>query len=98
MHDMALIREVLIDHRRRYREAVEPFGMQVTCDADRRISDVLGTIIEARCDLKRRQHPDYNPAGDSECEPYATDEEREAWYEAHPEPDDATATLRGDSQ
>jgi hypothetical protein len=62
----------------------------VTWDAERRISDVLNLIVEARCELKRRQHPDYNPAGDSECSGYATDTEIDAWHEAHPEPEEPT--------
>lgn len=92
MGELALIREVLIDHRRRYNEAIAPFGLQVTWDADRRISDVLDQIIEARCLLKRRQHVAYNPAGDSECSGYATYAEIDAWREAHPEPEQEPGT------
>ena len=87
MQDLAILREVLLARREAYREAITPFGLNTTWDATNRLDDVINTVIEARCDLKRRQHPDYNPAGDSECEGYATDAERDAWYEAHPEPE-----------
>ena len=91
MQQLAILREVLIRHRDAYREAIAPFGLVTTWDAVERLDDVLGSVIEARCQLKRRTHPDYNPAGDSECEGYATDEELDSWRDAHPEPDDVEA-------
>ena len=62
----------------------EPFGLVTTWDAETRIRDVLGLVISARCDLKRRD-PRYNPAGDSECEHEATDEELDRWLLEHPQ-------------
>lgn len=88
MGQLAIVREILLQHRDEYRAALAPFGFITTWEAQDRLNGVIETVIAARCNLKRRQHPDYNPTGDSECESYATDAERGAWAEAHPLPDD----------
>jgi hypothetical protein len=85
MLDMAVLRECLIPRLDALREANRPFGLSTTWHATDRLEDVLGKVIEARCELKRREHPDYNPAGDSECVSYATDEEIDRWGRDHPE-------------
>ncbi len=90
MGEMAVLREALLPLRERYREAIAPFGMVTTWEATDRLDNVIAKVIEARCDLKRRQHPDHNPAGDSECEGFATDAELDAWSEAHPYVETAT--------
>lgn len=71
-----------------------PTSHSLARSATDRLDKVINKVIEARCDLKRRQHPDYNRAGDSECEQYATDAEFDAWHAAHPEPADAEETAR----
>jgi hypothetical protein len=82
MQDMAVIRESLIRTSNAINAAVDPFGLVTTWDATARVAQALGKITEARCDLKRRQHPDYNPAMDSECEGYATDADFDRLTEA----------------
>ena len=83
MQQLALLREALLRQRDGLRSVVEPFGLVTTWEVAGRLDDVFGLVTEARCDLKRR-HPKYNPAGDSECSGYATDEEMDRWALEHP--------------
>jgi hypothetical protein len=73
MQDMAVIREALVRQIDGINAATLPFGLSSTWDAATRPRDALGKITVARCALKRRQHPDYNPLLDSECASEATD-------------------------
>lgn len=73
MQDMAVIREALKRQIDGIDAATLPFGLSSTWDAATRPRNALGKITEARCALKRRQHPDYNPLLDSECANEATD-------------------------
>jgi hypothetical protein len=91
LQDLSILREALERQRTGLQAAVRPFGLVTTWQAENRLDEVWSKVIAARCDLKRRQHPDYNPAGDSECVGYATDEEHERWNAAHPVPDDEPA-------
>lgn len=84
MRELAILRASVVTQRDALRAALEPFPLVVIWDAETRINDVLDTITEARCALKRRQFPDANPAGDSECEHTATDDEIDRWHESHP--------------
>lgn len=89
MQDMAVLRDALLPRRDELRAAIEPFGLTTTWDATTRLDAVIDKVIEARCDLKRRQG--LSLVNDSECDQYATDAEVDAWREAHPEADSEDA-------
>lgn len=87
MQDLAVIKETFDRLLDQVREANKPFGYITTYEAENRILQVRAKIRDARCEWKMRNSPQYNPAGDSECSSFATDEQSDAWAEAHPEPE-----------